>query len=229
MLKRIVLAMFAAGFLLLTATPSVPAQGRLQEYGSPTYDYWWYYGPSYFDWHIYHSPRYSYIVSPYNGGWGQSQYYKHVVEPPPIIRASQLTGTVALNLPSTSPSLRAANEVRLVIRVPEPNARVWVEDVPTQNTGVERVLVSPPLVIGTSYYYTVRASWTENGVEVNRVRTVRVTPGTDAVVDFNAQTAEPAPAKPELRAKPALPRVMSPEAEQRAIERERRNPGYPIR
>jgi uncharacterized protein (TIGR03000 family) len=232
MIKRTLLAMLAAGFLLLTATSTVLAQGRLQEYGSPTYDYWWYNGPSYFDWHIYHSPRYSYIVSPYYGGWTPSQYHRYVISQPPVLRASRLVGTVAQALPSTSAALAAANQVRLIIRVPDPNARVWVEDQPTQQAGSERVLMSPPLNIGQHYYYTVRASWFENGAEVNRVKTVQVTPGTDAVVDFSYLGNELAPPPPQTRelrstAKP-LP-VTSPQAEERAIERERRNPGFPFR
>jgi uncharacterized protein (TIGR03000 family) len=70
--------------------------------------------------------------------------------------------------------------------VPDPNARVFFDDAPTQQQGTDRVFTTPPLDPNKTYSYTVRATWTENGREINRSKDVRVQPGRTAMVDFRA-------------------------------------------
>ncbi len=60
----------------------------------------------------------------------------------------------------------------------------------TQATGEIRNFVSPPLVPGKRFLYTLRATWKEGGKEIERERVVRVESGQESTVDFRA-TAEP--------------------------------------
>ena len=75
------------------------------------------------------------------------------------------------------------DQVLLQTILPDPQARVWIQDQLMQQMGTERRYVSPPLEEGT-YTYTVRASWMENGREVSRERKVRVEPGQQYTVNF---------------------------------------------
>jgi len=85
-----------------------------------------------------------------------------------------------------SPSREGTNTALLNVRLPDPNAEVWVEGRATQQRGTSREYVSPPLNPDRSYVYDVRARWTENGKEVERTRTVPVKVGGVATVDFTA-------------------------------------------
>jgi uncharacterized protein (TIGR03000 family) len=68
------------------------------------------------------------------------------------------------------------NAVTLVAHVPE-NAQVWVEDDTTTSRGALRTYQSPPLTPGTSYFYTVRVAWVENGKVVSQTHHVPVKAG----------------------------------------------------
>jgi uncharacterized protein (TIGR03000 family) len=76
-------------------------------------------------------------------------------------------------------------KARLLVIVP-PDARVFVEDQPTQQMGFERLFLSPSLEKG-SYTYTVRATWMENGQEVNRQKQIKVEPGRMSSANFVAE------------------------------------------
>jgi uncharacterized protein (TIGR03000 family) len=73
-------------------------------------------------------------------------------------------------------------KARLLVVVP-PDARVYVDDQATRQTGMERLYESPPLQQGT-YSYNVRAKWTENGKEVTHEKKVNVGPGRMSVANF---------------------------------------------
>jgi uncharacterized protein (TIGR03000 family) len=75
------------------------------------------------------------------------------------------------------------------VRVPA-EAQVWFEGVPTDATGTTRDFVTPPLTVGRSYKYDVRASWRLNGREVSNSREVLVRAGDRVDVDF-LRTEEP--------------------------------------
>jgi uncharacterized protein (TIGR03000 family) len=234
MIKQTTIAALAAALLgLMAASPAVQAQGRFQQYGSPYYDYWWYNGPSYFDWYFYHSPRYSYLTSPYYNGPLLNQYYDNTNPPTTTLRTGPLVRRDAtLSTSPTYGSLVDSSQVRLVIRVPEENARVWLEEQPTQQRGTERVFLSPSLEPGQPYLYTVRASWMENGTEVNRVQKVRVEPGRQFVVNFLGDPTEEAPVVPKTAAPPPAGsklRSTDPNAVESVRDRLNRNPSFPIR
>ena len=69
---------------------------------------------------------------------------------------------------------------------PTADAQVFFNGVLTQQQGTERAFVSPPLAPGKSYQYQIEARWTENGQTVDQTRSVPVTAGQAAVVDFTA-------------------------------------------
>jgi uncharacterized protein (TIGR03000 family) len=69
------------------------------------------------------------------------------------------------------------------VLVPD-QAKVWVENQPTSQTGSARDFVSPPLAPGLEYRYTVRASWQEQGREIVRQQIVAFTAGDQVSIDF---------------------------------------------
>lgn len=83
---------------------------------------------------------------------------------------------------TSSPS--SADCARLEVRVPHPNAEVYVNRQPTAATGTERAFESPPLEAGKEFGYEVVARWVENGEKKAVTRTVAVTAGNTQVVDF---------------------------------------------
>lgn len=79
-----------------------------------------------------------------------------------------------------------ANTALVTVRVPDPNAEVWIEGQRTQQRGASREFVSPPLNPDKNYTYEIRARWTENGRDVERTKSVPVRANGTATVDFTA-------------------------------------------
>jgi uncharacterized protein (TIGR03000 family) len=57
------------------------------------------------------------------------------------------------------------------------DARVWIEDAATSQTGADRTFVSPPLTRGSEYTYHVRVQWDEDNKPVERTRAIAVHAG----------------------------------------------------
>jgi uncharacterized protein (TIGR03000 family) len=72
--------------------------------------------------------------------------------------------------------------------LPRPDAKVWVDG---NLSGAFRSFASPSLEPGYSYSYRVTASWTDNGREVRVERSVPVSPGRLATVDFTKVNTMP--------------------------------------
>jgi uncharacterized protein (TIGR03000 family) len=90
--------------------------------------------------------------------------------------------------------------VALRVIVPKADARVWIEDNPTRQSGTERQFVSPPLETGKEYTYHIRASWTdENGEKVSMQKQLKVSPGEEFVANFTERNEETAAAPVESR------------------------------
>jgi len=75
-----------------------------------------------------------------------------------------------------------SNAARVRVVVPNAQAKVWIDGNQTTSTGAVRMYHTPALSNGGSY--RVKASWTDNGREMTKERSVAVTPGQMAVVDF---------------------------------------------
>ena len=90
-------------------------------------------------------------------------------------------------------STLAPGSARVRVIVPNPEARVWFDGAATQQLGNDRWFHTSSLQSGANYSYKIRATWMENGREVNQERTVRVNPGQMTFVDFTKPAGEQLP------------------------------------
>ncbi len=74
--------------------------------------------------------------------------------------------------------------LKMVVRLPNEAADLWIEQTATKLRGVERTFESPPLEAGKQYKYEFVAKWTENGVEKAESRSVTATAGQTVSIDF---------------------------------------------
>jgi uncharacterized protein (TIGR03000 family) len=119
------------------------------------------------------------------GGWGPGAYYGQV-------RRVQPAAEVA------SPALPADSGL-LAVSVPA-DAKVFVNNHPTKSTGASRQYVSRALQAGSSYTFKVRAEFVRDGKPMSQEKTVQLTAGQTAALEFGdpaVQTAEGA--SPALR------------------------------
>ena len=77
----------------------------------------------------------------------------------------------------------AADAARVNVLLPS-EATLTIQGVPMSQTGAFREFISPPLVPGPDYRYTIRAAWTANGRPVTQERVVHVRPGERVDVDL---------------------------------------------
>jgi uncharacterized protein (TIGR03000 family) len=73
---------------------------------------------------------------------------------------------------------------RIRVLLPKADAQVMFDGNATQETGTDRLFVTPSLPTGKDLYYTVQASWMENGQRVSREKRIQVRPGDNLTVDF---------------------------------------------
>ncbi len=92
--------------------------------------------------------------------------------------------TVTGNIPGS--------QVALDIRVPS-NAEVMVGGEKLSGSGTTRRFTSSGLTTGQSYEYKVKATWTENGKQMTKERTVQAQPGQRTMVDLTTETKKMPP------------------------------------
>ena len=92
-------------------------------------------------------------------------------------RGEQGDQVVSSNVPS--------NQVALDIRVPS-SAEVTVNGEKLTATGTNRRFTSTALTAGQTYEYKVKATWTENGKQMSKERTVSAQPGQRTTVEMMA-------------------------------------------
>jgi uncharacterized protein (TIGR03000 family) len=165
--------------------------GGSRYYGSPYYyDYGYGYGSPYYGMSYYPSTRYyssGYFPSYYSGGYSSGGPYDYT-------GATGYYGGYAMDdrtggyrsfySPASTGHGMADNQALIRVMVPDPNATVWFQGSETEQRGTLRTFVSPELESGKNYWYTVRASWTENGQKVTRTKQVQVHPGQVTTVNF---------------------------------------------
>jgi uncharacterized protein (TIGR03000 family) len=99
-----------------------------------------------------------------------------------------------------APGARPAGETaRINVLVPS-EAVLTIQGQRMTQTGSYREFVSPPLVPGQDYTYTIRATWDENGRERSQERTVHVASGSRIDVDMMNPPREET--GPTLRTRP---------------------------
>jgi uncharacterized protein (TIGR03000 family) len=137
----------------------------------------------------------------YNTRPSASNFYtagETAVLPPRVVT---LTPTMRA-VPLAEPAPTADTTARVNVLVPS-EARLLIQGVPMTLTGSYREFVSPPLVPGESYTYTLRGVWNENGKEVARDRVLRVRGGETYTVDLTQSPTGPAePGSTTLRPRP---------------------------
>ncbi len=82
------------------------------------------------------------------------------------------------------------NRAFLNVRLPSPDAEVWIEGDKTRSMGTWREYMSPPLDPDKRYSYEIKARWMENGKEVTRTKKVSVRLNAPTVVDFTADRGD---------------------------------------
>jgi len=132
---------------------------------------------------------------------------------------------LALLLATLLPGARAGeappDRALIVVRLPG-RASLRFGDSPTEQSGPERVFLSPALKPGKTYKYKVTGQWEQGGVSLKVVRDVLVAAGKVSVVDLRtpdpaAKSVEPpsvAPPEPppaRIKPKPASPLDLPPQ------------------
>jgi uncharacterized protein (TIGR03000 family) len=146
--------------------------------------------------YTYSSPYYYSGYGPNYGNYGWSGY--SMTQPYAYSTPSYFDGQVTMPAntqqsfypPDGAIQGADANQRAFVhIRVPA-NAQVFFDNSPTQQMGPDRMFVTPPLQDNDPkhpYQYKIKARWMENGQEREATRTVQLTPGRTATVDFMSQ------------------------------------------
>jgi uncharacterized protein (TIGR03000 family) len=127
--------------------------------------YWSYYSPYVF----WYGPRYDYGAGYGAYGW-DGAYDDGYYQPD----EAQLQSVPAED----------RNKARIMAIVPDPEARVWIDNGLTEQKGTERLFLSPPLEPGERYYYLIKATWKENGREVSKEQKVAVRAGYGTVLNL---------------------------------------------
>jgi uncharacterized protein (TIGR03000 family) len=138
-------------------------------------------------WSGYYNPGY-YSSNPgyYNQGYYNQGYYSNYPSNNNNYSQQPSYGGYQSFYPS-NPNANQSAYVRL--RVPA-DAEVWFEGQKTQQTGTDRLYVSPPLDRNRNYVYDVKVRWTENGQQVERDRKLTVQGGTQADASFGNNAEE---------------------------------------
>jgi uncharacterized protein (TIGR03000 family) len=88
--------------------------------------------------------------------------------------------------PATAPLLAPTSAccARLEVRLPSPDAEVWVNKAKMTATGTVRSFESPELAEGKPFGYELVARWSANGEPKEEARSLVVTAGSTTLVDF---------------------------------------------
>jgi uncharacterized protein (TIGR03000 family) len=146
-----------------------------------------------------YAPWYGYGYGGYygSGGYGYPGYDYSYASPDSYSYNPPATDYQSFYPPDTSAAPAAgtsagtsSTDARVRVRLPDPNAAVWVEGTPTRQRGTVREFESPPLEPERAYHYDIRARWTENGQTFDQTRTVTIHAGDRVTVDFMPRTDE---------------------------------------
>ena len=142
--------------------------------------------------HFFHNPP------PANGVWfglGWGGYRSPSPRKGPLsvsVHPAPAVGPSVQVIPA-QPAVTPAGEpcLRLAVRLPEPDANLWIERTEMTQKGTDRTFESPPLEAGRTYRYDVVARWTADGREKAESRTVTGQPGQTISIDFTKPADEP--------------------------------------
>jgi uncharacterized protein (TIGR03000 family) len=103
------------------------------------------------------------------------------------------------------PAPLSRRPARIQVFLPDENAELWFGGHKTSSRGTTRTFESPDLEAGKVHRYQVKASWNRNGQIVTEERTVTLTPGATAILNFN-RPADVEQLPPPPRGEPPLPK-----------------------
>jgi uncharacterized protein (TIGR03000 family) len=119
-----------------------------------------------------------------------------------------------------------AREAVLVVQLP-PDAKLWLNDFASAQTGSQRRFTTPPLQEDASYYYLVRIELVRQGQRLVATKKVSVRPGETSMIEF----PEPQPARVEMPKVRAEPKTLALSQLEQAIvdltNKERQKAGLP--
>jgi uncharacterized protein (TIGR03000 family) len=119
-------------------------------------------------------PAVTYNVRPSAGGF-------YTVGATDVLGPRQVT--ISGTAPTAETPVPAGESARVNVLVPS-DATLTIQGQRMTQTGSYREFVSPPLVRGQDYTYTLRATWNDNGREASQERTVHVGAGSRVEVDL---------------------------------------------
>lgn len=131
----------------------------------------------------------------------QQQQQAVPARPVPVPPAPNQANAIPTPRQNPPPPAQDTNSVLLNVRLPEPNAELWIDGTRATRQGATRQFISPPLTPGRRYSYDLQARWLENGREVMQTRRVIVEAGQQLAVDF---TQPPRPGE-EVPPRPGQP------------------------
>jgi uncharacterized protein (TIGR03000 family) len=194
MIQKWLLPLGVLAVLAVMATPDqsygqwVYRGGRAYHY---PYNYGMFYGhyPYYYNYlfpppetTVRYQPRYQTVYVP---GLGYTLRYEQTGSTDSVYNSYQ--GFIPPPPPPVD--TQAANTVVLEVRVPAPDAEVWIDGHKTAQTGTSRQFISPPLNPSQTYQYEVKAQWLAGGKTVEQTQKVVVQAGQRVGIDFLAGTA----------------------------------------
>jgi len=103
----------------------------------------------------------------------------------PIVQPAAPTQPAPANV---SPQASDPSRARIVVQLPA-EARLTVDDSPTQSTSSVRTFISPPLESGKSYYYTLKAEINRDGQTLTTDRRITVRAGEQSNVKLEFPVA----------------------------------------
>jgi len=162
------------------AGPSAPYRSYYyyDGYYGPYYSRWYSVGP-YYRWYSWYPSR------PFRSSfWYGPEYYSGPITNESSSTSAQSPGSRGYQSFYAGPSLDR-DKILLRINVPIPDAKVWIENQPTQQMGLNRLFISPPLDPQKEYTYSVRASWMQNGQEVTQEKTLSARTGQEVTANFS--------------------------------------------
>jgi uncharacterized protein (TIGR03000 family) len=147
------------------------------------------------------------LGSGYYGGLNYPGTYGNYDYGTPIYNDSQLYTTPQYSFYPDSKNasggmqaqLSNPNDASFTVRVPDPNAEIWFQDYKTQQRGTMRRFESEALDPNSTYTFTVRAKWMQNGKQMDQTRDIHARAGQNQMVDFGTQTREQIPSSPQRR------------------------------
>jgi uncharacterized protein (TIGR03000 family) len=117
---------------------------------------------------------------------GPTYVYGSDMSAPTLVGTGANTPNVQARRSFYSP-MEAGSKASIEVLLPDANAQVQFDDSKTEETGMDRLFMSPALNPGKTYTYTIKATWTDKGEEVVRTAEVRVRAGRATLVDFRGK------------------------------------------